>query len=151
LLIQIVPHDNGEVFLSRRAVVQYPAFFDFPFTGLAVPKKNNPPYPQRVPDPITDWTVYDANGVAVLVLPAFNLNTIYYEAKKEIRITISPALKSAIPKFSIMQMTRIDDGITDYSCDVFPPNSPQFQALLPACNQEMPSGGRPVARRFGWI
>jgi len=56
LVIQIVPHHNGEVFLSKIAVDQNPDFFGFPFTGQTTPKKpNNPSYPQRQPDPIVDF------------------------------------------------------------------------------------------------
>ena len=100
---------------------------------------------------MTDWTVYDASGAPVLKVQGFALNTVYYDKKSEMRVTISPQLLAAIPPDSILQMTRVDDGVTDYSCDVFPPGSPQFASLIHACNQEMPSGGKPVARRFGWV
>jgi hypothetical protein len=33
LAIQVRPHDNGEIFLSRRAVDQNPSFFKWPFYG----------------------------------------------------------------------------------------------------------------------
>ena len=39
LVIQIVPHRNCEVFLSKIAVNQNPDFFGFPFTGRTTPKK----------------------------------------------------------------------------------------------------------------
>jgi hypothetical protein len=59
LVIQVVPHHNGEVFLSKLAVDQNPDFFGFPFTGRTTPKKpTNPSYPQREPDPIVDLKVY---------------------------------------------------------------------------------------------
>ncbi len=151
LLIQIVPHHNGEVFLSKRAVDQHPAFFGYPFSGLTTPKTDNLPYPQRLPDPVTDWIVRDLSGAAILSVVGFPLNTVYYEAKSEIRITVSPELRASIPADSVLQMTRITDGPADYSCEVFPPGSPQFGALLAACDQEMPSGGKPTARRFGWV
>ena len=151
LLIQIVPHHNGEVFLSMSAVAQYPRFFNFPFKGLTTPKKDNPPYPQRLPDPVTDWTVYDSSGAPLLKVLGFPLNTVYYDKKSELRVTISPQLLATIAADSILQMTRVEDGMTDYSCDVFPPGSPQFASLMQACNQEMPSGGKAVARRFGWV
>lgn len=52
LVIQIVPHHNGEVFLSKIAVDQNPDFFGYPFTGRTTPKKpGNPSYPQRDPEP----------------------------------------------------------------------------------------------------
>ncbi len=52
LVIQITAHHNGEIFLSKGAVNQDPAFFGWPFTGNTVPKKAaNPSYPQRTPEP----------------------------------------------------------------------------------------------------
>lgn len=39
LVIQLRPHDNGEIFLSMRAVNQNPAFFGYPFSGNTKPKK----------------------------------------------------------------------------------------------------------------
>src|SRR5207253_2874287 len=33
LVIQIIPHHNGEIFLSKNAVNQNPALFGFPFSG----------------------------------------------------------------------------------------------------------------------
>ena len=51
LVIQVTPHHNGEIHLSKIAVNQNPTFFDYPFTGMTVPKKaGNPTYPQRVPE-----------------------------------------------------------------------------------------------------
>jgi HKD family nuclease len=70
LVIQIVPHHNGEVFLSKIAVNQNPEFFGFPFTGRTESKiASNPSYPQREPDPIVDLTVScrsDASGPVAL-------------------------------------------------------------------------------------
>jgi hypothetical protein len=150
LAIQIKPHHNGEVFLSKAAVNQYPAFFGYPFTGQTVPKRNNPPYPQRVPDPITDWIIHGKSGVVVLTVPAYNLNTVYYEKKSEIRVTISPQLRTRIPDYSLLLMSRNASPPADYTCEVFPPNSPQYQSLLQSCNQKMPGGGK-TPRLFGWI
>ncbi len=86
LLMEIVPHHNGEVFLSKLAVNQHPAFFGFPFKGKTTPKKaGNPSYPQQTPDPLTDWVVYDKAGKASYAVSSFPLNTVYYETKSEIR------------------------------------------------------------------
>lgn len=152
LLIQIRPHPNGEVFLSKLAVNESPGFFGYPFTGWTTPKKKNRPYPQRVPDPITDWITYDANGTPSLVVRGFALNTVYYTKKAEIRVTVNPTLRAAIQPDSILQMTRTApvSGV-DYCCEVFPPTSPQYIQLLAACNRTMPSGGQGSPRRFGWI
>ncbi len=152
LVIQIVPHHNGEVFLSKLAVNQYPGFFGFPFTGRTVPKRpGNPPYPQRIPDPLTDWRIYDRGGAVVRTLSNFGLNTVFYERKGEVRITVPPETARLIRARSIMVMALpTHPSSLDYVCDVFPPGAAQYATLLAACNQEMPSGGG-TPRRFGWL
>jgi PLD-like domain len=153
LVIQIVPHHNGEVFLSKRAINQYPSFFGFPFTGQTIPKTaGNKPYPQRTPDPLTTWKIHDRRGKVVRSLEEYPLNTVFYELKGEIRVTIPPDVARQIPERSILVMARpsADSGL-DYQCDVFPPNSDQYRTLLPACNETMPAGGPGKPRKFGWL
>jgi hypothetical protein len=153
LLIQIVPHANGEVFLSKRATDQHPTFFGLPWTGVTTPKiLGNPPYPQRVPDPVMEWTVFDRQGNPTLHIPRRAINTVLYTTNAEIRITVQHDLRSAIVPLSILQMEQSPDpSVVDYVCEVHPPGSPQFNALIPLCNQTMPSGGLSTPRRFGWI
>lgn len=154
LVIQIVPHHNGEVFLSKIAVNQNPGFFGFPFTGATTPKlAHNPSYPQREPDPVVNITVYDPAGNVAATKTAFDLNTVYYSTKSEIRITFSPDLVAAIASYAIMVMRRTDEA-HDYDIDVFNPGNPpsvRYQQYLNACNQTMPSGGKAQARRMGWL
>jgi hypothetical protein len=153
LVIQIVPHHNGEVFLSKRAINQNPVFFGYPFTGQTVPKRaGNKPYPQRSPDPVTDWKIYDRHGRVVRSLDKFRLNTVYYKLKGEIRITIPPEVARQIPERSILVMTRLasDSGL-DYQCEVFPPDAAQYESLAPACTEIMPTGGSGTPRKFGWL
>lgn len=153
LIIQIVPHHNGEIFLSKLAINQHPDFFAFPFSGLTVPKRaGNRPYPQRTPDPITEWRIFNKRGKITASLTNFGLNTVYYERKGEIRITIPPERARLITRRSILMMatpTRPSD--LDYLCDVFPPGSEQYRSLLPACNETMPAGGQGRPRKFGWL
>lgn len=154
LVIQIVPHPNGEVFLSKIAINQNPGFFGYPFTGATTPKKAaNPSYPQREPDPVVNVTVYDPAGNVALIKTGFHLNTVYYSAKSEIRITFSPDLLAVIAPYAIMVMRRTDEA-HDYDIDVFNtgnPPSARYQQYLDACNQIMPSGGKAQARRMGWL
>jgi hypothetical protein len=153
LVIQVVPHHNGEVFLSKLAINQHPTFFGYPFTGRTVPKRaGNKPYPQRSPDPLTSWRVHDRRGHVVRSLEAYPLNTVFYELKGEIRITIPPDVARQIPKRSILVMARpsTSSGL-DYQCDVFSPGSAQYRSLLPACIETMPAGGSGRPRRFGWL
>ncbi len=153
LVIQIVPHHNGEVFLSKIAVDQNPNFFGFPFTGQTAPKKaNNPSYPQREPNPIVDLKIYGDGAVPVVHLPRLALNTVFYKAKSEIRITVPPEVVRNTPALSILVMRQApDDSEFDYEMEVFPPTNPQFNDYLAVCNQTMPSGGRANPRRMGWL
>jgi HKD family nuclease len=154
LVIQIVPHHNGEVFLSKIAVNQNPGFFGFPFTGSTTPKiARNPSYPQRIPDPVVNITVYDAAGNLALSKPNFALNTVYYETKAEIRITFSPDIVAKIAPYSLMVM-RLTGDAQDYDVDIFNPGQPPstlYEQYLSACNQTMPSGGKAQARKMGWL
>ena len=153
LVIQIVPHHNGEVFLSKIAVDQNPDFFGYPFTGRTTPKKpSNPSYPQRDPDPIVDLKIYGDGATPVVHLPRLALNTVYYEIKSEIRITVPPEVVRNTPALSILVMRQApDDSDFDYEMEVFPPTNPQFTDYLAVCNQTMPSGGSANPRRMGWL
>lgn len=152
LVIQIIPHHNGEVFLSKTAVVQDKDFFGFPFQGKTTPKKpSNPSYPQRLPDPVVHLTVYGAGGSVLAEIEEWDLNTVYYEPKSEIRITIPPELAREIPEYSILVMSETDDPDLDYIMDVHTTTSPLHGIFLRNCDQTMPSGGKMVARQFGWL
>lgn len=153
LVIQIAPHHNGEVFLSKTAVDQNPAFFGWPFTGRTVPKKaNNPSYPQRTPDPVVDLKVFNSRGRVAVRHHPFGLNTVYYEKKHEIRITVPPNVVQSAPDGSIMVMRQVDDPANlDYDIEIHVQGSPRYNEYLAVCNQQMPSGGRAQGRRFGWL
>lgn len=151
LVIQIVPHHNGEVFLSKQAVNQQPSFFGYPFTGRAVPKRaGNPSYPQRVPDPVVNITVYDQHGNIILTRLNFNLNTVLYELKSEVRITISPDLLKVIDNYSVMVMRQTAEA-HDYDIEIYNPGSQRYNEYLEVCNQTLPSGGATRARKMGWL
>ena len=148
--IQIKPHHNGEIFLSRTAASQNPAFFGWPFTGKTTPKKpSNPSYPQLDPDPIVNVAVFGTAPVPVLTLNAYPLNTVYYAAKSEIRITASPLL-NVVPEYSVMIMERSKTPGTTYEITIHTPNSPEYSGWVAACNQTMPSGGK-KPRKYGWF
>jgi len=154
LIIQIVPHHNGEVFLSKIAVDQNQEFFGFPFSGRTMPKNpSNPSYPQLLPDPIVNITVFDKTGRKVFSHDNFPLNTVYYEKKSEIRITVPSDVVKLCPEYSIMMMKRANIGSEDYDYDIeiYIPGSTSYSNFLPICNQTMPSGGRSQARMFGWL
>lgn len=157
-IIQVIPHRNGEILLSKIAVDQNRPFFGFPFTGMTVPKKaGNPTYPQRVPDPIVNINVFDKTGRLVNAEPNYSLNTIYYKKKSEIRITITPSILSALKVATIttnypilvMRLSAVDG--CDYDLDFYEYGSPAYNSYLSMCNQTLPSGGKPVARKIGWF
>ncbi|MFQ5923091.1 MAG: phospholipase D family protein [Anaerolineales bacterium] len=153
LVMQVLPHSNGEVLLSKTAVDQHPLFFGWPFTGRTTPKKaSNPSYPQRLPDPIVTISVYDAAGARVVQHLNYGLNTVYYERKSEIRITVPQDVVQNAPDYSIlvMQHPPPDQGY-DYDLEFYAPGSSTYSSYLRVCNQSLPSGGKPQARRFGWI
>lgn len=148
--IQIKPHHNGEIFLSKTAAQQNPAFFGMPFTGKTTPKlAGNPTYPERTPDPICNIVVYGEGNVVVLTLSKYALNTVFYEAKSEIRVTASP-LVPHVPEYSVMVMSPSDEAGVDYEMQIYRPDSPDYEMWESVCDQLMPSGGK-QPRKFGWF
>jgi HKD family nuclease len=150
LAIQIKPHHNGEIFLSKLAVNQNPGFFDFPFNGMTTPKNaGGTPYPQRLPDPRVNIQVYGANGALLLKEDNFALNTVFYEPKAEIRVTASK-LVPVVPEYSVLVMTAGETAGIDYEMTIYTPDSPDYASWVAACNQQMPGGGK-TPRKFGWF
>ncbi|MEG0836015.1 MAG: hypothetical protein RR413_11280, partial [Christensenellaceae bacterium] len=126
-----VPHYNGEVFLSKRAIDQNPVFFGFPFTGQTNPKKaTNASYPQREPDPIVNIFIYDAAGNLEKTTNNYSLNTVFYKSKSEIRITISPDILSSVQEYSILVMTISNIVNCDYDLTIFNPGSTEYAQYL---------------------
>ena len=157
-VIQVIPHYNGEILLSKVAIDQNRSFFGFPFTGKTVPKKTgNPTYPQREPDPIVNINVYDRTGALVKTVSDYPLNTIYYARKSEIRITITPSILEALhaetitTDYPILVMSVSKLPGCDYDLDFYAYGSPIYHSYLAICDQTLPSGGKPVARKMGWI
>lgn len=159
LFIQISPHHNGEIFLSKLAVDQNPFLLRLSLYRKNGTKKAWQPftYPQRVPDPVVNIRVYDAAGVLVNTEKNYNLNTVFYEKKSEIRITVTSSILSGLrwttgsTDYPILVMRRSDVIGCDYEMDFYAKGSTVYQNYLNICNQVLPSGGKAVARRMGWI
>lgn len=148
--IQIKLHHNGEIFLSKTAAQQNPAFFGMPFTGQTTPKKGeNEGYPQRSPDPLCNIVVFGAGNAVLYSTSKYELNTVFYTAKSEIRVTTSP-LVAHVPEYSVLVMTPSDDVEVDYEMRIFIPDSPDYAKWVDVCNQKMPGGGK-EPRKFGWF
>lgn len=151
LVIQVRPHTNGEVFLSKRALDQNPAFFGLPWTGRATPKvEGNERYPHREPKPLVNIVCYGRDGKVRERWEKYPLTMVHY-TNSDIRITISKLADHA-PEMSILVMARgnKDDGI-DYEMEVFPPGHPEYDTYRAACNQKLGSGGKSQSRWMGWI
>lgn len=155
LVIQILPHRNGEIFLSTAIFEQNPDFFG-EFAGRTKPKKaSNSPYLQKVPDPVVNIRVFDQSGQVVpeLSRESFDLNTIFYERKRDLRVTVEPEIARAIPSYSVLVMTKtLSEGQQDfYDMDIYFPNSQQYNDYLSSCNQKLPKGSASAARMMGWL
>jgi HKD family nuclease len=151
-LIDVRPHHNGEIFLSKTAIDDDPGFFGYPFTGWTTPKKRgNRPYPMAMPDPQVEIVVYDRRARPV-VTQDHSLNVVFYSPKSEIRITIPPEPLGRIPQMSLLVMTRNPTPSYDYALEFYPPNCnatvvQQYRAKLV---HTLPSGGAATPRRYGW-
>lgn len=158
LVIQIIPHHNGEVLLSKLAVDQNPAFFGWPFTGQATPKiATNPSYPHRSPRPKVNIALYNSSGEPVFTQDDYDLTTVYYTSKSEIRITVPQEIYQLTRSFldgpyPIMLIEEASPDVAlDYNIYIYLPESTEYEEYLSNCNQSMPSGGKPIARKFGWL
>lgn len=157
LVMQVAPHKNGEILLSAIAINQNPDFFGFPFTGQTVPKKaTNPTYPQREPDPVVNIYVYDDKGGRIHTEEGYKLNTVFYSPKKELRITITPSIIKGLnydgmTNYPILVMTNSGKSGCDYDLHFYAEGSVDYNDYLKICNQTLPSGGKSVARKMGWI
>lgn len=158
LIMHISPHHNGEILLSKLAVNQKPSFFGYPFTGKTIPKKeDNESYPQRVPDPVVKISVFNSELKESLIYENYNLNTIYYTLKSEIRITVpmdiirvtEPYTDGPFPILLITDNTENES--LDYVLEIYLPGSEKYKLLESKCNQSMPSGGKILSRKFGWM
>ncbi len=50
----------------------------------------------------------------------------------------------------LLKQAEIDQPY-DYDIEIYTLGSVQYNAYLAVCNQTMPSGGKKVPRRFGWL
>lgn len=154
-VIQVNPHKNGEIFLSKKAIDQNPSFFGYPFTGKTTPKKaNNDSYPQREPDPIVNIFVFDKSGSLCSQELLYPLNTIFYSKRSEIRITITPSILNNLQNFSqypILVMQESDDPACDYDLLFYAEGSSKYNDYLSLCDQALPPGGNKISRKMGWF
>lgn len=151
LYMEVRPHQNGEFFLSYRAIVEDPPFFGYPFTGWGTPKTSTAkPYPMATPDPVVDIVIFDTAGEKLHEKLAHPLNLVDYELKHEIRATLPDGLHRHVPAMSVLIMTKDPNPWTDYRLEFHPPGSSGSAEANRYLTSSLPSGGAPVARRYGW-
>lgn len=153
LVIQVNPHQNSEVFLSKRALDQNPDFFGWPWAGTSTPKSgSNTGYPQRIPIPTTLIRAHDQNDVVVFEKSLQTL-MVFYTKKAEVRVTIGQEALPHVPTYSVVVIRNTDAGLAgpeDFEWDVYPPGSPNHAKFLTACDQTLPGGGG-TPRKMGWL
>ena len=77
--------------------------------------------------------------------------------KSEIRITITPSILSALnvaaitTNYPILVMTTSTIIGCDYELSFYAPGSAIYNDYLSVCNQSLPSGGKPISRKMGWL
>ena len=158
LIMEVRQRDNGEIHLSRTAVKRNESFFEFPFSGSTTPKKSsNPSYPQRDPKPVVDVRLYDENGDLIEHKQDFRLTMVDYEPRGEIRITmprevVDHAVGFDGPDYCILVMKKmIPQSPNEYDISLYIPGSSEHKEYLKMCDTDMPSGGKPNPRSYGWI
>lgn len=141
-----------EVYLSKTALNEDPAFFGHPFTGHTTPKRlTSDPQPERQPRPIVDIRLIDATGSVASEYRDHALKIWQYtegkSANQDIRITIPAELLRALPMGCILEMRRnpVRAGI-EYRLDFLTPGSGQWSAARAAATRWLP--GR--KRQMGW-
>ena len=151
LVMEVVPHHNGEVFLSKSAINDDPVFFGYPFNGWSVPKRaGNSPYPNLDPAPIVEIVIYDSKGAVLKHKNQHPLYVVEYERKSEIRMTIPERLHDYIPPGSIMVMTKDPVASLDYRLSFYPPGGAPANVASHLVKQ-LPSGGSALHRHYGWM
>ena len=147
-----MPKLNSEVFLSMKAIRQNPGFFRWPWSGRTTPKRaKNEPYPKMEPNPTVLVIPHDQAGTVV------KKSTIHPEVVRyhngDVRMTVGKDLLPYIPPYSLLVIRHADGGVEpdiDYEIEVHPDGSPGHQNWIGLCNETLPSGGNPRARRMGW-
>lgn len=158
LIMEVRQRENGEIHLSYTAAQQNEEFFEFPFSGQTTPKKDsNESYPQREPKPLVNVDLYDENGVLQVREKNFRLTMVDYQKRSEIRITmprevVGYAVGYNGPEYCILAMGKMPtDDPLDYDISLYVPGSEEHADRLEDCDKDMPSGGKPNPRSYGWI
>ncbi|HGF7286378.1 hypothetical protein FKY77_06260 [Enterococcus faecium] len=157
LLIEVIPHHNGEVFLSVRAVNKNPDFFGLPFTGASTPTKAFS-YPSRDPKPNVTLNVYDSLNNLEYSFPNHSLTMVYYKRKSDFRITVPAELRNLIyrsdnadePK--LLEIIKTTNSENEYILNFYRKGNSYYKNYLDNLEKTtIPSGGKKgVQRTYRW-
>lgn len=153
LCIDITVGDKTEIFLSKNAVRDDPAFFGHPFKGSNRPKKpgKNPPQPELSPRPNVDLRLLGGRDQELMVEPDHRLRVWEYvegRANGDVRLTIPQRMRRKLPKKGcILEMRRrpVRRGVT-YELNFLTPGSPKWTAARAIATNHLPNS----SRRYGW-
>ncbi len=141
-----------EVYLSKTALNQDPAFFGHPFTGLTTPKQaKGAKQPERDPRPTVDIRLVDAAGLVASHYQQHPLKLWQYvngpHANQDVRMTIPADLLRSLPAGCILEIRRqpVAKGL-DYELTFLSPGSTQHAAARAVAIQPLPGG----KRKIGW-
>lgn len=151
LYMLVSPGNKTEVYLTKGARRDDPAFFGWPFTGVTTPKRpSNPPQPQADPQPVVELSVYGTTG-RLHHDAAHPLKMWVYavgpSANDDFRITLPADFLRALPDNSVMVMERDPVGTAlDYRLEFYPPTHTDYPGLVAKCTVAVPNS----TRRYGW-
>lgn len=142
-----------EVFLSKTALGEDPAFFGHPFGGLTSPRSATAaPQPELQPRPVVDILLIGANGKRLSTYQEHEIKIWEYvngpSANMDVRMIIPQELLRNLPEGCILEMRRtpIRAGL-DYVLTFLAPGSPQWTAARAAATKALPGG----KRSYGWM
>jgi HKD family nuclease len=149
--IDITTGAKTELYLSKTAIAEDPAFFGHPFTGLSSPKKpGNPRQPELSPRPLVDLRVISPAETVLLEGQDHELHIWEYvkgRANQDVRMTIPQDMRRALPRGCILEMRRqpVRKGIA-YQLDFLAPSSSRWKAARAIATSPVPNS----KRRYGW-
>lgn len=151
LYMLVSPGNKTEIYLTKGARRDDPAFFGWPFTGVTTPKgARNPPQPQADPQPVVEISVMGAagrlhhEGAHPLKMWVYAVGP---SANDDFRITLPAEFLRSVPNNSVMVMEREPTGTAlDYRIEFYPPSHPDYLSLVAKCTVPVPNS----SRRYGW-
>lgn len=144
-----------EIYMSKNAINEDPAFFGHPFKGRNKPKRaGNVPQPELSPRPNVDLRILGPDGEELRVKRDHPLRVWeYVEGKNknaDVRLTVPQEMREQLrelPDGCILEMRRrpTRPGIA-YRLDFLAPGSAEWEAARARAVQPLPNS----SRKYGW-